>query len=314
MLPVNGRGRIITIGGSAGAIEATKVITQCLPAALDAAVFVIIHISARSPGVLPSILNRDGMIPAHQAIEGEVILPGRVYLPPPDRHLLVAEGHIHLTRGPKEGLHRPSINMTFRSAAANYGERVIGVLLSGMLDDGASGLWEIAKNGGTTIVQDPEDAKFPSMPRSALIDVPVDYQLPAAEIGFLLRRLVSGAEMLPKRPNLNWRAEPERFSGFTCPECRGPLWEKKSGGPVEFQCRVGHLFSLQALLDEHTTTQERKLYEALVCLEEGAALAELMLTRVEEPQQEALKKEAQQLRQQAATLRKMLEEREVSSV
>jgi two-component system chemotaxis response regulator CheB len=187
---------IITIGGSAGSVEALQKIVQRLPADFPAAVFVVTHLSPRGKNFLPEILDGRGALPARQAQEGERIQPGEIYIAPPDRHLLVAEHHIHLTRGPKEGLHRPSINVTFRSAAATYGPRVIGVLLSGMLDDGAAGLWEIANRRGATVVQDPAEAPFPSMPLNALQDAAVHYRLSAAEIGPLLPRLVNGDETL----------------------------------------------------------------------------------------------------------------------
>jgi len=201
--------------------------------------------------------------------------------------------------------------MTFRSAAGAYRERVVGVLLSGMLDDGASGMWEIARHGGVTVVQNPAEAQFPSMPLSALHDVPVDYEARAEEMGPLLSGLVSGTNSSEIRPRVNGPETPELFSGLTCPECRGPLWNRK-GGPDEFHCRVGHIFSLKALIDEHTSTQERKLYEALVSLEEGATLTEYATHHVEEPHREALQKEAGQLRQQASAIRRLLDDRVIA--
>jgi two-component system chemotaxis response regulator CheB len=251
---------------------------------------------------------------ASEAIEGELIEPGRIYVVPPDRHLLIGDNHLHLTRGPKEGLHRPSINITFRSAAAAYGDRVIGILLSGMLDDGASGLWEIARRGGVTIVQDPDEALFPSMPLNALQDAPVHYKLKASDIGVIVSGLVNGGEMFNSSPGEEPDNPEIQFSGFTCPECRGPLYQKapavgKRPGPIEFRCRVGHVLSLKTLFDEHTSTQERKLYEAIVALQEGAELAEYTAAHVAGVLQEELKREAQQLRRHADVVRKLVEER-----
>jgi two-component system chemotaxis response regulator CheB len=247
-------------------------------------------------------------------VDGELIERGNIYIAPPDRHLLVGQGHLHLTRGPKEGLHRPSINITIRSAAATYGDRVIGILLSGMLDDGASGLWEIAKRGGVTIVQDPDEAMFPSMPLNALEDAHVHYRLPASDIGRVVSGLVRGDEMPNSSPPDEPVNQEVRFSGFTCPECRGPLYQKapdigKSSGPIEFRCRVGHVLSLKTLFDEHTSTQERKLYEAIVALQEGAELAEYTAAQAAGVQQEELMREAQQLRRHADVVRKLVEER-----
>jgi len=268
----------------------------------------------REKNFLPELFNRLGALPARQATEGERIESGRIYVAPPDRHLQVAENHIHLTRGPKEGLHRPSINVTFRSAAMTYGPRVIGVLLSGMLDDGAAGLWEIANRRGITIVQDPSEAKFPSMPLNALQDCVVDYKPAAAEIGTLLPRLVSGEEVSERQKSMSHDVQYDRFSGFTCPECHGPLYEKTTPGPIEFRCRVGHVLTLKTLFDEQSSVQERKLYEAILALEEGAELALLTATRVNEAQQQNLKREAEHLRRQAGTVRQLLEHREMPSI
>ena len=303
----NGCRDIVVIGGSAGALEAVKSITTSLPADLRASIFVIFHTPPRERNLLADVLNT-GQLAACQAVEGEAITAGRIYVPPPDRHLMIANEHLHITRGPKEGLHRPSINMTFRSAAKSYDSRVIGVLLSGMLDDGASGLWEIARLGGVTIVQDPDQAPFPSMPLNALRDVPIDYRVRAEEIGPLIQCLVAGERVSKAVNRAQPRSSEEKFSGFTCPECHGPLWESR-GGPLEFYCRVGHVFPLKTLIDEHTSTQERRLYEAIVALEEGAALSELALPHMEPERREGLQREAVQLRQHAAAIRKMLEER-----
>ncbi|MBV9081442.1 MAG: chemotaxis protein CheB, partial [Acidobacteriaceae bacterium] len=289
-------------------------IVSRLPVELPAAIFVIIHTSPREKSFLPEILNGKGGLPVATAKEGDRIEPGRIYVAPPDRHLMIAENHIHVRRGPKEGLHRPSINVTFRSAAMRYGPKVIGVLLSGMLDDGAAGLWDIGNRGGVTIVQDPSEAQFPSMPLNALRDVYIDYRLTAANIADILPWLVSGEETPDKEEAMSSDVHYDRFSGFTCPECHGPLYENTGPGPVEFRCRVGHILSLKTLLDEHTSAQERKLYEAILALEEGADLAMYTATRVDQAQQESLKREAEQLRRHAGAIKKLLEEREMTTV
>jgi two-component system chemotaxis response regulator CheB len=180
-----------------------------------------------------------------------------------------------------------------------------------MLDDGASGLWEIANRHGITIVQDPSEAQFPSMPLNALRDAAVNYRLAASAIGKLLPRLVNEEQMPQNEDDISPEDREDRFSGFTCPECRGPLFESAAPGPVEFRCRVGHLWSLKTLVDEHTSTQERKLYEAIVALEEGADLALYTANRVEGQQQSSLRREAEQLRHYAGAIRKILEERDM---
>ncbi len=303
---------IVVIGGSAGALDPLMEICRSLPADLPAAVFVVLHSPARARNLLADILGELGPLPAVQAAEGDAIVHGRIYVPAPDRHLVIGRDHVHLSRGPKEGLQRPSINMTFRSAARVYGERVVGVLLSGMLDDGASGLWEITGHNGITVVQDPEEAPYPSMPASALKDVPVDYRLAAHEIGPLLNSLVRGRRV-PLQQRNRASGNGERFSGFTCPECHGPLWLNHAG-PSEFHCRVGHTFSMKTLLNEQTVLQERKLYEAMLSLEEGAELAEMALPEMAKDRRGALMQEAAQLREHAATIRRMLEERDPATL
>lgn len=305
--------KIVVMGGSAGSIQVIQEVTRMLDPDLPAAVVVIVHTQARQRSYLPMILSSQSRLPAQQVSDGDRIRAGEIYVCPPDRHLVIARDHFHLSRGPKEGLNRPSINVTFRSAAITYGNRTIGVLLSGMLDDGAAGIWEISNRGGTTIVQDPDDAVFPSMPLNALRDARVDYRVCSSEIGPLISKLASG-EMEPKKSELPKDKGEQVFSGFTCPECRGPLFEIKRKGPLEFKCRVGHVLSLAMLLNEEASTQERKLYEAIVALQEGAELAEYAANMVEGGNVEALRSEAEQLRRHAESIRQMVEERSVSSI
>jgi two-component system chemotaxis response regulator CheB len=300
---------IVVIGGSAGSIEAMQQILQVLPADLPAAVCVIMHLTPSVRSYLAQVLGRRARMAVCQAADSDRIEHGRGYVAQPDRHLLIANNHVHLTRGPKEGLHRPSINVTFRSAAVTHGPRVIGIVLSGLLDDGAAGLWEIAQEGGTTIVQDPEDAAFPSMPLNAIEDARVDFRLKATEMGKVVTDLVNGTE----EPGRDQGSRPveahQQYMGFTCPECRGPLYTQERGGPVEFRCRVGHVMSLKTLLDEENSMQERKLYEAIVALEEGADLAEYASGQVSSAEADRLRNEAVQLRKHAAAVRQIIENR-----
>jgi two-component system chemotaxis response regulator CheB len=292
-----------------------KEVVRALPATFPAPIFVVVHTRARERSELPEVLEKAGSLRAVQASEGQRIEGGTIYVAPPDRHVLIAEDHIHLTRGPKEGLHRPSINATFRSAAACCDGHVIGVLLSGMLDDGASGLWEIVQRRGISIVQDPEEARFPSMPMSALEAVPIYFKLKAAEIGPRLVELVNSVRPPHQRDEVAVNeALSERFSGISCPECNGPLYEYRKT-PAEFMCRVGHRFPLRTLVDESTAAQEQKMYAAIVSLEEGADISELAATHLEQTDgQEQLLTEARQLRQHALAIRKLIEERKTPPV
>jgi two-component system, chemotaxis family, protein-glutamate methylesterase/glutaminase len=304
---------IIVIGGSAGSHAGLKSLVRNLPPALPASVFVVIHLQPRAASVLPHLLNNLDTLPAKHPEHGERIRKGEIYVAPPDRHMVLAENHIHLSHGPKEGLHRPSINVTFRSAAKIYRDRVVGVLLSGMLDDGASGLWDIATWNGITVIQDPAEAPFPSMPLSALQDVPIDYTLDTENIAPLLTKLVNGSDLSRiQRSSTTSSPDLDKFTGFTCPECHGPLYEYRDR-PVEFRCRVGHVFPLETLLSEQTSTQERKLYEALVSIEEGADLTNYVAVRRNGATRERLLAESGELRKHAALLREMLEKRRASS-
>lgn len=301
---------VAVIGGSAGSLPALLAILSSLPPDLPAAIFVAIHSSSRAGNSLAKVVQLNTRMRTVDAQLDQETNLRTIYVAAPDRHLIVGRNHLHVTRGPKEGLHRPSINVMFRSAAASCTGRVVGILLSGLLDDGASGLWEIARHGGVTIVQDPREAPFPGMPSSALQDAPISYKLCAAEIACLLPKLINGAEVPAMREWSHENGKGKRpFSGFTCPECRGPLFQSRTN-PIEFECRVGHVFPLRTLIEEESSTQERKLYEAIVSLEEGADLAEYAASqKSQKSRSENLRNEAKQLRDYAAAIRKILQER-----
>jgi len=190
-----------------------------------------------------------------------------------------------------------------------YGPRLIGIVLSGLLDDGAAGLWEIAQAGGATNVQDPQDAAFPSMPLNAIEDARVDFRLKAAEMGNVVTGLVNGTARADRDYSRGQHEAHQQYMGLTCPECRGSLYIQEKGGPVEFRCRVGHVMSLKTLLDEENSMQERKLYEAIVALEEGADLADYAAGKMSSADADRLRNEAVQLRKHAAAVRQIIENR-----
>ena len=257
---------IIVIGASAGGVEALISLVRSLPTDLPATLFVVTHVPAQGMSVLPHLLTRAGPLPAIHAQHGETIQPGYIYVARPDHHLLVQDGVIHVVRGPKENHCRPAIDPLFRSAAASYGSRVSGVILSGTLSDGTAGLLAIKRQGGVAIVQDPDDALFPDMPRHAIQYVRVDYILPVAEIASVLVRLADEPAATVPAARVSTSEEKEialaeadmatieneEKSGtpsvFGCPECGGTLWELQEENLLRFRCRIGHAYSSDSLL------------------------------------------------------------------
>ena len=185
---------IIVIGGSAGSLEVLVEMVANLPRRLPAAVFIVVHVAPDGDSHLPSILSRSGPLPAKHANDGDTIEAGQIYVAPPDHHLIVEPDRVRLTRGPRENHHRPAIDPLFRSAAETFGARVIGVLLSGALDDGVAGLLEIKRAGGIVVVQDPRDALIPSMPRRALEQMQVDHVVAQGSLAPLLTRLIAASK------------------------------------------------------------------------------------------------------------------------
>jgi two-component system chemotaxis response regulator CheB len=266
-----------------------------LPQKLPAAFFVVLHIPAESPSLLPDILSRAGPLEAVQAVDGMDIEHGCIYVAPPDHHLLMERGLVRVVRGPKENRHRPAVDPLFRSAARAYGPRVVGVVLTGALDDGTAGLLTVKKRGGIAVVQEPDEALYPSMPLSALANVEVDYRLPLSSIGSLLVRLASEpVEEIGEHPvskdmelklaemDLDTLYHDERNgkpSAFSCPECGGVLWELGDGDLLRFRCRVGHAFSVESIQAEQSETLEKALWGALKTLEESASLSRRLAGR-----------------------------------
>lgn len=284
---------IIVIGASAGGIDALKVLLGGLPRELEASVFVTMHLAADSPGILPRILQEGCALLVEHARDGEEIRRGRVYVAPPDCHLLVERDRVRVSHGPKENLSRPAIDPLFRSAAYVFGPRVVGVVLTGRLDDGTAGLWAVKRRGGVALVQDPEEATYPSMPRSAIRYVEVDEVAPLAALAPLLARLagepsplVEVAGETSRQMEIETRIAVEEnalkagvldlgpFTPYTCPECHGVLVSLQEGGVPRFRCHTGHAYSLDSLLSAVTTSMEDTLWGAVRAMEEGILLLE----------------------------------------
>ncbi|MCX2478332.1 chemotaxis protein CheB [Pedobacter sp. MC2016-15] len=280
---------IIVIGASAGGFEALKKLILDLPADFEASIFIVWHMSPDLRGVLPDVFNKLNTIHAANAYDNEPIVGNRIYVAPPDHHLLVEEGKVRVTRGPKENRFRPAVDPLFRSAAYAYGSRVIGVVLSGGLDDGTAGLWRIKYSGGTTIVQDPADAEVPSMPESALREVEVDYTVPVSALADLLVELVKDTNIVSTlikdektKIEINIAAQQNALhkgsldigamSPYTCPECHGVLSKIVDGNLIRFRCHTGHAYSLDTLLSLLTEEIEDSLYSAIRGMDESIIL------------------------------------------
>jgi two-component system chemotaxis response regulator CheB len=286
---------IVVMGASAGGLEAVVEVVRGLPPDFPGSLFVVIHFPRMVTSTLPAILSRAGPLPAHHALDGEPIRPGLVYVAPPDWHLTLLDSHVHLSRGPKENGSRPAIDPLFRTAARSFGPRVVGVVLSGNLNDGTAGLMAIKQLGGIAVAQRLETALYPSMPRSAMEHVDVDQVLNPEEIaGYLTElaaepvavlegtRMVADDESIgePEEVELADRhTQPGIPSTMSCPECHGVLWEVKDEGLVKFRCRVGHAYSDEALLAHQSENLEAALWTALRALEEHSALARRLSAR-----------------------------------
>jgi two-component system chemotaxis response regulator CheB len=291
---------IVVVGTSAGGVEALRALVGGLPANFPGSVFIVMHTAADSPGVLAQILDRAGPLSAAHASNRERIRPGRVYVAPPDMHMLLEPGVVRLTRGPRENRFRPAVDPLFRSAAAVYGPRVVGVILTGGLDDGTSGLSAVKRLGGVALVQDPEEAYMPSMPLNAIQQVEVDYKLPLAEIPPVLARLArtsvaeQGGYEVPEELNIEVKIAMEdnaRKAGvtrlgspsvFTCPECHGTLLQLKENGRTRYRCHTGHAYSSDSLLSELTESVEETMWSAIRTIDESAMLMRHMAEHVEE--------------------------------
>jgi two-component system, chemotaxis family, protein-glutamate methylesterase/glutaminase len=282
---------IVVIGASAGGFEALRELLGSLPFGLGAAILIVLHTSPDSPGNTADVLERVGRLPVVHPHDGDDIVHGCVMVAPPDQHLIVDGSKVRLVRGPKENGVRPAVDPLFRSAVRSYGPRVIGVLLSGALDDGTEGLSQIKQGGGLAVVQDPREASFPSMPLSGLRHVAVDHVLPVKDVAELLIRLAdAGSSDLEPAESLQPTDEspdPELLQGvhntapaaFTCPDCGGALRDASREGVVRFECHVGHAYNADSLLTEHDAMLERALWTALRTLEEAACLRREMASR-----------------------------------
>jgi len=278
--------QLIVVGASAGGLKALIALIQQLPGDFPAPVLIVQHISADASGdVLLDALNKHGKLNCLHAVNGEPVKAGHIYLAPSDHHLLVEkDGHLHVTKGAQENRSRPGIDPLFRSAAVAFGNRVTGIILTGYLDDGTSGLIAIQRCGGTCMVQDPNEADYPDMPKNALNQLKVDYCVPIAEMGSILSKLVARKPSKQKAIPEDIKREAiiaERVLSdlasvnslgeqvpFNCPGCGGVLWKMAKGSQLRYRCHTGHAYTAEALLAEQTKKIEETMWTALRMFEE----------------------------------------------
>jgi two-component system chemotaxis response regulator CheB len=282
--------------------------------------------------VLPAVLQRSGRLPATHAVDGEELRLGRIYVAPPDHHLLVDGPRVRLSRGPRVNGHRPGIDPLFMSAS-RHGARVIGAVLSGVLDDGTRGVLALGRAGAVTIAQDPDEALYAAMPQNAIESAGVAHVLRVAAIAARIAEL-AGTEVPDERPQEEedamgdiedelgigrGGAAPPRgpASGFTCPECHGALWELDAEQVVRFRCRVGHSYGSETLLSEQSEKIEQALWAGCRALEESAALAKRLADRAEargaHPVAARYMARHEEASARAATLRELVERGQIVS-
>ncbi|HEV7280777.1 MAG TPA: chemotaxis protein CheB [Pirellulaceae bacterium] len=324
---------VVVVGASSGGRAAIKELVAGLPADFPGAMLVVVHSALTSDDCFPRLLSDAGPLPAAHANDGEPVLPGRIYCARPDRHLVVREGLLRLTKGPKENRFRPAVDPLFRSAARAFGSRVVGAVLSGRLDDGSRGMAMIKSRGGIAIVQSPEEASSPEMPESVLRTCAVDFTLPVREMSKILTDLATGSIDLPQSAAFDREARdpaPDEWteiaafgdlafsknedlgkpSGFTCPDCGGALFERGGTLTPWMRCHVGHTYTPAGLLAAQEEEVESALWTALRTLEEAVGFRKQMTKRMVErglkTLSEQLAREVGEYEQQAASLRRLL--------
>lgn len=318
---------VVAIGGSAGAVEALRSLTKSFPAEFPAAVLVTIHLASEYRSCLDEVLSRAGPLSAVFAKDGEPVRKGHMYIAPPDRHMLMIGDRIVLGFGSRENNVRPAIDPMMRSVAACCGPRAIGVVLTGTLNDGASGLWAIDQCGGITVVQDPSDAAFSDMPMNAMNRLQPDHVVTLAAMPRLLLSLVSqpAGDSMPVPPSVKFEVEIARGryatiddmdgigrrSGLACPDCHGALWELDEGELVRYRCHVGHAYTAELMnvaLDENL---RRALGSALRALEERRALARKLQAQAEQGDQRHVaanwRRRAREFEQELEVIRSSIE-------
>lgn len=328
---------IVVIGASAGGVEAIGQLVRNIPADARMAVFVVQHIPAYSKSNLDRVIGTYTERRVKKAEDGETIEADTIYVARADRHLLLEEGKVIVSKGPRENRFRPAVDTLFRSAAYAYSSRVIGVILSGALNDGTSGMWSIKRAGGTTVVQDPEEAMFPDMPLGVMQYTEVDHTLPAQEIGALLGKIARTPihasespagltedkllsieiEIAKGRNGLNMGIlEQGTPSPLACPECHGALTQFNEGNLLRYRCHTGHAHTAESLLASIKDNVEKSMWEVMRGMEESHILlqrmAEIMSATGKRDTALAFAEEARIIQQRATEVQRVIESTDLS--
>jgi two-component system chemotaxis response regulator CheB len=312
---------IITIGASAGGIAAVTRLCAGFSKGIDAALFIVIHLSRESVvGVVLSQIQKKTTLPCKVPANGDPIENGHIYIAPPDRHMMLEKGRIIVQKGAYENHWRPSIDVLFRTAAAAYDSCVTGIILTGMLDDGSSGMSAIKRSGGRCMIQDPQEAEYPDMPNNVLRNVTVDYKGSLEEIAYVLSDLYTRSECENAEVPRDVKLEAEitiRMSSnvedleplgtltpFTCPDCGGTLVQITHEKAARYRCYTGHSFTQASLAEEQNKKLEESLWVAIRMMEERKNLLNAMSSNDDGSRTER----AQQIRTHITRLKDMLKQ------
>lgn len=321
---------LIVIGASAGGLTPLKVILSALPKDFPAAVFIVKHVSPSAKSLLPEILSKISKLPVIHPKNNQSIEPGYIYIAPPKVHMIIAEGKIQLKKGPRVNHSIPAIDPLFYSAALYNKALTIGILLSGLLDDGSAGMLVLKKCNGISIVQDLEEAEYPDMPRNGLKAATIDYCLPASKIETLLKQLIAShaikhnvldipdAPLLESELNMylaeNDADEQDMYkiaepSALSCPECNGVLWRINDNSLERYRCRVGHAYGINTLISDKEKSTDAALWAALRALEEKRNLASNVMDKAQQNNSENVpyfRKKLEKLEEHINTIREIL--------
>ncbi len=282
---------IVVVAASRGALPVLRTLVENLASDLEVTILIVLHVG-RHPSILPELLSRWGRLRASHPVHGEKLQRGRIYVAPPDRHMVVGDGTVRLLDTAPENFARPAADPLFRSAAAHYQERVVGIVLSGDLDDGAAGLAAIRARGGYGVVQDPDDCEASSMPRSAIHAAGADAVTTQAHLPDVFHAAVTGAKRreeaaMTNRPDLDREAQlaesgivtPQELdeigerSALTCPTCNGALWRMRDARPLRYRCHTGHAFSALSLEEAGAQSTSDAIWGAIRAVHERMIFA-----------------------------------------